>query len=172
MSGRRASDRRFVRRYEKKNGETLKPESEAPADLGFKVVNLDASNFKVWDADHAGQLTKDIPSLLEYMKEHVDNIVPGAKDEEILFELMLKSGVDLCASREQVTLAGKTVYKVDGGSLVICLAPDVSAETIREIIALKSKRVICIDRCFKGQDALKTNVVLEMKSHDIQFQTA
>ncbi|MGA2443515.1 MAG: site-specific DNA-methyltransferase [Tepidisphaeraceae bacterium] len=164
--------RSAIQRFTKKNGETLNGASEAPPDLGFKVMRLDASDFKVWDAEQAGERSRNPQTLMEYMEGHVHNILSGAKDEDILFELMLKSGVDLSASRETVSLGGKTIYRVDGGAMIVCLTDGVTAGTMREIIALSPKQVICLDRCFNGDDALKTNTVLEMKSHNIQFQTA
>ena len=71
-----------------------------------------------------------------------------------------------------MTVAGKTAYRVNGGSLIICLDRGITTEAIRAIIALVPKRVVCLDRCFGNNNALKTNTVLEMKSHNIQFQTA
>ncbi len=35
----------------------------------------------------------------------------------------------------------------------------------------KPKQVICLDAAFRGNDQLKTNTVLEMKSHGIAFHT-
>ena len=36
----------------------------------------------------------------------------------------------------------------------------------------KSKGVICLDAAFAGNEQLKTNIVLKMKSHGIDFHTA
>lgn len=165
--------RNAIERYAKEKAESLNGNGEAPPDLGVKVLHLDSSNFKVWDSEEAADLAnRSSQSLMEYMKEHVHNVLAVAKDEEILFELMLKSGVDLNATRESVVVAGKQAWRIDGDEMVVCLAEGVSTDVIRAIIALNPKRVICLDRCFVGHDALKTNTVLEMKSHNIQFQTA
>lgn len=43
---------------------------------------------------------------------------------------------------------------------------------IREMIAAQTQRVVCLDPAFQGNDQLKTNTVLEMKSHNIEFRTA
>jgi adenine-specific DNA-methyltransferase len=142
-------------------------------DKGFKVVRLDVSNFKVWDSEEAGKMsTQSTQNLMEYMQNHVHNVLAGASDADIIFELMLKSGIDLSARRESVKLGAADVWRIDEGEVVICLTPSVTTEIIREIIAINPKRVICLDRCFTGDDALKTNTVLEMKSHNIRFQTA
>jgi adenine-specific DNA-methyltransferase len=45
-------------------------------------------------------------------------------------------------------------------------------QALRAIIDLKPQRVVCLDLGFSGNDALKTNAVLEMKSHGVEFATA
>ena len=47
----------------------------------------------------------------------------------------------------------------------------VAQEALREIITLNPQRVLCLDVASAGNDQLKTNVVLEMKSHGIEFRT-
>ena len=47
-----------------------------------------------------------------------------------------------------------------------------ATETLRGIIERKPKGVICLDVAFVGNDQFKTNIVLEMKSHGIEFHTA
>jgi adenine-specific DNA-methyltransferase len=61
---------------------------------------------------------------------------------------------------------------VADGALAICLERKVAHETLRGIIARKPRGVICLDIAFAGNDQLKTNIVLEMKSHGIEFHTA
>lgn len=39
------------------------------------------------------------------------------------------------------------------------------------MIEIKPRRVLCLDHAFRGNDQLKTNTVLEMRSHDIEFRT-
>lgn len=38
-------------------------------------------------------------------------------------------------------------------------------------LPLTPQRVLCLDVGFHGNDELKSNTVLEMRSHGIQFQT-
>ncbi|MGH7572076.1 MAG: hypothetical protein ACREMK_09570 [Gemmatimonadota bacterium] len=51
------------------------------------------------------------------------------------------------------------------------LEDPVTEELMRAVTALEPRRVLCLDRSFRGNDELKTNTVLEMRSHDIEFQT-
>ncbi|MGD9855049.1 MAG: hypothetical protein AB7U20_08865 [Planctomycetaceae bacterium] len=39
------------------------------------------------------------------------------------------------------------------------------------MIALAPERIICLDTAFGGNDQLKTNTVIEMKSHKIEIRT-
>ncbi len=58
-----------------------------------------------------------------------------------------------------------------GHLLLICLANPITRECLRAMIELQPQRVICLDPAFGGNDQLKTNTVLEMKSHNIEFRT-
>src|SRR6185369_10771079 len=65
--------------------------SSAP-DLGFKVFRLSASNFKVWDPASA---PKDATGLAEQLKLMSENIVRGRNEQDLLYELILKSNLPL-----------------------------------------------------------------------------
>jgi len=89
----------------------------------------------------------------------------------LLYELVLKSGLPLTSKIEKLTAAGVPAFNVANKELIICLARPITQETLREIIALNPHRVLCLDVAFAGNDQLKTNVALEMKSHGIEFRT-
>ena len=46
-----------------------------------------------------------------------------------------------------------------------------TAKALRGMVSLKPRQVICLDNAFGGNDQLKTNTVLEMRDHDIEFRT-
>ena len=139
----------------------------AKTDLGFQCLKLTASNFKVWRSPSG-----DEEELAQQLQLHADNIMPGTKPEAVLYELMLKAGIDLTAPVEQRQLGGQEVYAVAGGLLLICLADPIPLTCIRAMIEQKPHMVICLDHGFRGNDELLTNTVLEMKSHGIEhFRT-
>jgi adenine-specific DNA-methyltransferase len=72
-----------------------------------------------------------------------------------------------------VKLGDQSAFSISAGNLVVCLESSIAAETLRAAAALDPKpiQVICLDHAFEGNDQLKTNVVLEMESHGIQFRT-
>jgi adenine-specific DNA-methyltransferase len=148
-----------------------------PADLasgkpeGFRAYRLDDSNFKLWDADAA---PADAAVLAKQLELIAHNVLDGRGDDDLLAELLLKCGhpgVTLTSAVETREVAGAPVYLLAEGRLAICLAQALTQEVLRGTIALKPQRVLCLDVGFQGNDQLKTNTVLEMKSHGIQFQT-
>jgi adenine-specific DNA-methyltransferase len=160
-----------VRRVIKKLNETDdgKLAMEKKHDRGFKVMKLSSSNFKVWDSASA---RKDATGLAEQLKLMAHNVVENRGDDALLYELVLKSNLPLTCKITSDKIGSYTFYDVADGTLAICLERKITQETLRGIIARKPKSVICLDVAFAGNDQLKTNIVLEMKSHGIEFHTA
>jgi len=145
-------------------------ESKEKNDLGFKVFKLDHSNFKIWDAT----LEKEPEAIQARLFEHIDHISPEAAQESILYELLLKSGVELTTPIEKLTLADKSVFSIVEGQLLICLEKELNNEVLKAMAEMQPTRVICLDEAFTGvnADALKTNAVQIMKSKGVvNFRT-
>lgn len=137
--------------------------NENKQDLGFKVFKLNHSNFKIWDTGNAED-TKKLGAQLEL---HVDHIDPKSTQEDILYELLLKSGFDLATKTEKLSLAGKTVYSIADGAMLICLEEKLTKEGINAMAEMTPSRVICLDKGFKDNDQLKANAVQIMKSKKV-----
>jgi adenine-specific DNA-methyltransferase len=161
--------RRVIRKLDEADAGKLPLGDRAAPDRGFKAITLASSNFKIWDAATA---PTDAAALAEKLRQMVLNLEDGREDEAILYEIILKSGLPLTARVEKLDAAGKTAWRVADGALVVCLDRALIQEALRAIIALKPQRVVCLDLGFAGNDALKTNTVLEMKSHGVEFATA
>jgi adenine-specific DNA-methyltransferase len=102
----------------------------------------------------------------------VDHIRDGRTADDILYELLLKSGFPLTTPIEKQTLAGKKIYSGAGGALIICLEQELTLELIRAIAAQKPERVICLDAGFAGNDQLKANAVQTFKTKGVtSFKT-
>ena len=139
-------------------------------DLGFKVFKLDKSNFNIWDGSIEVNTTGE--RIIKQLQLAIENILPDSSEEDILYELLLKSGFTLTSNIKELELAGKKVYSVDDDALLICLDRALSKEVITEMVKRKPKRVICLDDGFVGNDQLKTNAVQTMKSNGIDdFRT-
>jgi adenine-specific DNA-methyltransferase len=161
-----------VRRVNKKlngnNGGQLEFDGNKKQDLGFRVFKLAESNFTTWDA----QVAHEPKALQDQLEFHVDHIRDERTSDDILYELLLKSGFPLTTPVEKQTLAGKTVYSVAGGALMICLERELTLELIRTIAEKKPERVVCLDEGFAGNDQLKANAVQTFKTKGVvKFQT-
>jgi adenine-specific DNA-methyltransferase len=135
--------------------------------LGFRKLRLTSSNFKIWD----GTEEPSPEDLQEQLQLFADHVLPDRGEQDILYELMLKAGLPFTATIEEKSVANKKVYSIAEGLLAICLANPITQDCLRGIIELEPQRVICLDTAFGGNDQLKTNSVLEMKSHGIEFRT-
>ena len=58
----------------------------------------------------------------------------NAADPDILYEVLLKLGPDLCVPIERQTIAGKTVHSVGGGVLLACLPDDIAKTNLAAIL--------------------------------------
>ena len=130
---------------------------------------MSSSNFKVWDAASA---PKDAAGLAEQLSLMAHNVVADRPDEALLYELVLKSNLPLTSKIQSGKIGTQTFYDVADGTLTISLERPITQETLRGLAARKPKGVICLDIAFAGNDQLKANTVLEMKSHGIEFHTA
>lgn len=96
-----------------------------PTDWGFKAFRLAESNIKPWHP-HTNDIKK---SLLD----HVDHLVPGRTDEDLLYEIMLKRGVELTAPIIEKKILGHRVFAVKDGPLIACLSDALRSEEIEGI---------------------------------------
>jgi adenine-specific DNA-methyltransferase len=146
-------------------GKKISEEGKNKVDTGFKVLKLDKSNFKVWQGKY-----ENAENLLNAMAEFVDNVQKGSREENILFELILKSGLDLNVPVEEKEFGGEKYYSLDGGKLIVYLGKEITKELSEEIQKAKPEKFICLDGCFQNNDQLKTNISLQMEQEKIDFK--
>ncbi|HEV8410151.1 MAG TPA: site-specific DNA-methyltransferase [Gemmatimonadaceae bacterium] len=89
-------------------------------DLGFRAFRLASSNVRAWQPrpEDLDQAILDI----------VDNLVDDRTDDDLLYELILKRGLDLSVPVDERAIAGFAVQSVGGGALIVCLASSIRAE--------------------------------------------
>lgn len=95
---------------------TEKPEWEG--DVGFRVFKLDNSNIRAWNPNAA-----DLDGSLLANLEHIE---PGRSNDDVLYEVLLKLGLDLCVPIEQQQIVDKTVHSIGEGALLACLDEHIS----------------------------------------------
>lgn len=143
--------------------QTQNPLESQNLDLGYKVFKLDSSNIKGWDGN-----PDDITSSLFDTQE---NIKSDRAEEDVLFEILLKYGLDLTLPIEERMIEGKRVFNVGLGALFICLADGITSNVAEGIGAWKEElnpetcRVIFKDSGFT--DVEKTNSVQTLKRFGI-----
>jgi adenine-specific DNA-methyltransferase len=128
-------------------------------DIGFKVFKLDDTNLKVWDEESA-DLERDLLDLIDPVKE-------GRTQEDVVYEILLKYGVDLTVPIEETKIADKVVYSVGMGYLLICLERDLTLEHIEEIAKQKPARVVFYDEGFKD-DTVRINAQQILKRYGVE----
>ncbi|KUH30965.1 DNA methylase N-4 [Escherichia coli] len=134
-------------------------------DLGFKVFKLDSTNIKPWELDF--DLTE------QDLEDQISNIKHGRKEEDVLYEVLLKYGLDLTLPIAEHSVAGHKVFDIGMGALVICLSDDITLDVVEGIVKLKDElnpeiiRVVFKDAGF-ADDVVKTNAVQILKQAGIE----
>jgi adenine-specific DNA-methyltransferase len=127
----RRSGQNIVREVEKiakenQNKKDLFASSHEPVlDLGFRVFKLDSSNIRTWDPDR--------DNLEQTLLDNLEHIKPGRRESDILYELLLKLGLDLCVPIETRSVASKNVQAIGAGVLLTCLAESITREEVESL---------------------------------------
>jgi adenine-specific DNA-methyltransferase len=139
------------------------------SDLGFRVFKLASSNIRPWDPNAA--------NLEDSLLMHTEHLVCGRTERDVLNELLLKLGLDLCVTIEARVVAGKTVHSIGGGTLVVCLADRLTRDVVEELASgilewrnelapAVDTRVVFKDSGF-ADDVAKTNMAAILDQNGI-----
>ncbi|MDQ1349792.1 MAG: adenine-specific DNA-methyltransferase [Acidobacteriota bacterium] len=158
--------RRVIKKINDENKGKLKFE-ENSIDLGFKVFKLAPSNIKAWNAN----VEKNPEAVQQQLFDYIDHISHVSREEALLYEILLKSGFELSTKVEKLDLAGKAVYNVAEGGILVCLEKNLTKDLFRAIAEKRPARCVCLDRGFQNDDQLKTNAVQTMKDKGVEFRT-
>jgi adenine-specific DNA-methyltransferase len=138
-------------------------------DLGFRVFKLASSNIQAWEPDR-----EKLPETLESSVEHLKT---DRSENDILFELLLKLGLDLTVPIEDKNVAGKTVHSVGAGTLLVCLAQKIArkeaeplalgiVEWHKALAPAGESTVVFRDSAF-ADDVAKTNLAAILEQHGL-----
>ena len=156
---------RIRRAGEKIKKEYKDKENMEKLDIGFKVLKLDTSNIRKWHPDY--------DNLEQSILDYVENFVEGRTELDVIYEIMLKYGLDLTYPVDEFAIAGKKVYSIGYGMLMICLDNEITTDVAKGILAKvkelspESSRVVFKDNGFKT-DSNKTNIKEILKSGGIE----
>ena len=138
-------------------------------DFGFKVFKLDSSNIRAWNPDRG--------DLEQTLLDHTEHLVEGRSEEDVLYELLLKRGVDLTVPIEEREISGKAVYSIGYGVLFACLDTAISRDEVeeiaqgivawhRELEPASDTQVVFRDSAF-ADDIAKTNMTAILEQNGI-----
>lgn len=133
--------------------------------LGFKVFKLDSTNIKPWELGF--DLTE------QDLEDQISNIKHGRKEEDVLYEVLLKYGLDLTLPITEHSIAGHKVFDIGMGALMICLSDNITLDVVEGIAKLKDEltpeimRIVFKDAGF-ADDVVKTNAIQILKQAGIE----
>ena len=143
-------------------------------DLGFRVFKLNSTNILEWDPDRE-KLAESLEAAIEHLKT-------DRTEQDILFELLLKLGLDLCVPIETRKLEGTTshthnLHSIGGGTLLVCLSPSIPQADVEplalalvawheELDPAGETTVVFRDSAF-SDDVAKANITEILRQHGL-----
>lgn len=139
-------------------------------DNGFRVFKLDTSNIRAWNPNSSDLKTS--------LFDHLEHLETGRSSEDILYEILLKLGLDLCVPIEAREIAGKQVSSVGAGVLMACLDESIKASDAEALaLGLAAWReeqgtvgdttAVFRDSAFEN-DIAKSNLAAILEQHGIK----
>lgn len=138
-------------------------------DLGFRAFKLDSSNIRSWEPDR-GDLDGTLLDAVEHLKA-------GRTESDVLYELLLKLGLDLCVPVESKGVRSHTIHSVGGGVLMACLSDKIGRDDVEQLAQsmvewrtalAPAGDTTCVfrDSAF-ADDVAKTNMAAILEQHGI-----
>jgi adenine-specific DNA-methyltransferase len=152
-------------------GQKIKDENPMfKGDLGFRVFKLDSTNIRTWEPDR--------DNLDQTLLDSVDHLKADRTEADILYELLLKLGLDLCVPMEDKKIAGKTIHSIGAGALLVCLAPQIAREEVeplalgmvewhKQLAPAGESTVVFRDSAF-ADDVAKTNLTAILQQYGLE----
>ena len=105
--------------------EIAAPDEDSIGNVGFRVFKMDTSNVHPWEPD--------LDNLERTLLDSVDHVKPDRSSDDILFELLLKLGIEITLPIETRTIAGKSVCSTGGGTLITCLDESIATQDVEPL---------------------------------------
>lgn len=140
-------------------------QTENNLDIGFKVFKLDSSNIQAWDGN--------IENFKQNLFNAQNNIKEKRSEDDVLYEILLKYGLDLTVPIQEKEIAKCKIYAVGGGVLFVCLSDNITTQAAEAIGKWKEElqpatcRALFKDNGFKD-DIAKTNSIQILRQYSIE----
>jgi adenine-specific DNA-methyltransferase len=118
-------------------------------DTGFRVLRVDSTNLADVRRTPDALTQRDLALLTASVK-------PGRTAEDLLFEVLAGAGLELSAAIAAEQIDGREVFVVDDGTLIACLARDISPAVAREIARRRPAHALFLEAGF-ATDADRIN---------------
>jgi adenine-specific DNA-methyltransferase len=144
-------------------------------DLGFRVFKLASSNIRAWEPDR--------DKLAETLEASIEHLKTDRTEQDILFELLLKLGLDLCVPIEVRKVKGGVkraheIHSIGGGALLVCLSESIPQGDVeplalglaawhKELSPAGETTVVFRDSAF-ADDVAKTNLAAILQQHGLE----
>lgn len=139
-------------------------------DIGFRTYKLVDTNFTKWKANSG--LSED--QLVGLFADLADSADDHARPEALLTEVLLKLGFSLSETIETVNVDGLEAFSVADGLVLAYLNEHMTPtlDQLRALVAKEPERLVILEDAFKGNDELKTNLVQECRTRNVDLWTA
>lgn len=134
----RRAGKKILEEQKDKEQRDLFTESTKKLDIGFKVFKLDQSNVADWDVELKTTNEKDAKETLTLEFNKVLNILKDGRTElDLLYEVMLKLGLQLTTKVEEKEINGKKFFIVGHGVMVASFSKDITYSDITKMLEYK-----------------------------------
>jgi len=139
-------------------------------DVGFRAYKLVDTNFTKWKAN-SGLSEEDLVGFFAGLTDSADD---HARPEALLTEVILKLGFSLSEKIETVNIEGLEAFSVADGLVLAYLDEHMTPtlDQLRAMVAKEPERLVILEDAFKGNDELKTNLVQECRTRNVDLWTA
>ena len=121
--------RRAIKKIKEENQQQSFKSQDNDIDLGFKVFKLQKSHFKTWEKDS----NKDQDSS-DQIKMHLDGFIdPKASDEDLLYEILLKTGYPLTTQIQTLKLNQRGLEQAKPAPSISSLEKKVTLKTTNSV---------------------------------------
>jgi adenine-specific DNA-methyltransferase len=110
-------------------------------------------------------------TIQQQLELAADHLRPDATDSALLAELLLKIGFELTTDVTVEEMAGKQVYDVENGTVLVCLDRHITLDVIEQMAAMIPTEIICLDAGFPD-DQTKVNAGQIIASHARDEETS
>ena len=139
-------------------------------DVGFRVFKLASSNIRAWEPDR--------DKLAETLEASIEHLKTDRTEQDILFELLLKLGLDLTVPIEEKKIAEKTVHSIGAGTLLVCLSNKINSKEVeplalgivawhKQLAPAGETSIVFRDSAF-ADDVAKTNLTAILQQHGLE----